>query len=95
MVRDYIYKDIYQHIFQQDENLLSLHEFFWNMRDDKQTIEKCHSLFDDKIECKELIDSFNDCEIYYNEKIKEYNLYINEDKSSKKILCLIFSSYTL
>ena len=60
LVRDYIYKDIYQQIFQQDKNLLSLHEFYWNMRDDPQAIEKCHSLFDNKIECKELIDSFND-----------------------------------
>ncbi len=59
-VRDYIYKDVYQHIFKLDEKLLSLHEFFWNVKNEKETIEKCHNLFDDKIDCKELYDSFMD-----------------------------------
>ena len=57
---DYIYKDVYEHIFKLDENLLSLHEFFWDAKNEKLTIEKCHKLFDDKIDCQELYDSFMD-----------------------------------
>ena len=66
-VRDTIYKDIYQYIFKNDKNLLLIHQYYWNMKDDEKTIKKCVSVFGDKFECKELIDSFND---WVNKKIE-------------------------
>ena len=59
-VRDYIYKDIYEYVFQSDSDLFSIIDTYWSFKSKEKTIEECYPILQNKLECEELYDSFRD-----------------------------------